>query len=79
MDALERPGEKGRSVRGSVACGEGKVPKEVERGGADTTTNFDAEGVALGSGDWKPFGVLLSSSFVIRSTRCVGTLDTVTS
>ena len=82
MDALERPGEKGRSVRGSVACGKGKIPKEVKGGGANAPSNFNAEwekSVALGRGDLKPFGVLLSSSFIIRSTRCVGTLDTITS
>ena len=78
MDALKRPGEKGRSVRGSVACGKGKVPKEVKGGGANAPTNFNAKwekGVALGSGDLKPFGILLPSSFIIRSARCVSTLD----
>ena len=43
MDALESPSEESCPVRGSVACGEGKVPKKVKGGGAYAPSDFNAE------------------------------------
>jgi hypothetical protein len=43
MDALESPGEESCSVRGSVACGEGKVPKKV-KGVTGKNMNIDKNG-----------------------------------
>jgi hypothetical protein len=82
MDALESPGEESCPVRGSVACGEGKVPKKVKGGGAYAPSDFNAEwkeSVTLGSGSGQPFGVFLPSSLIIRSPRCLSTFDTITS
>jgi hypothetical protein len=82
MNALKSPNEEGCPIRGSVACGKGKVPKEVKGGGADAPTNLNAkwkESVSLGSGNGKPFEVFLPSSLIIRSARCLGTFDAVTS
>lgn len=82
MDALESPSEESFPVRGSVACGEGKVPKKVKGGGAYAPSDFNAEwkeSVTLGSGSGQPFGVFLPSSLIIRSPRCLSTFDTITS
>jgi hypothetical protein len=81
MDALESPSEESRPIRGSVACGKGKVPKKVKGGVAYAPSDFNAEwkeSVTLGSGSWQPFGVFLHSSLIIRGPRCLGTLDTIT-
>ena len=68
MDALESPSEEGYPIRGSVACGKGKVPKEIKGGGANAPFNSNAEwkeSATLNSGNGQPFGVfcLVPSSF----------------